>query len=409
MRFLENVRQKLSSEEEELEIEWDEANDLFQKRRQEELDSARQEANQLISETEEIMENLEKNLEEIRDYKDRDDLELVEDVAESFYRSRKNLVRELDTSEDISSHLQELREFMAEFNDVSAKQGAVLKRIEQDSGQLSSSLDKLLDHKERIEGFIEDQHETVENFRNVSGLSEKIQELEEEREKLGDRSTDSEIEEVKSDISNLEDEIEQLKQSSDWKKKQDLEERVDDLEQKKKDLKKDISGNISQLERGLKKLIYSIENDGTEFKNNFKKLKRLKDRNFRNIEDPAPELEEAENIIESEDLLGQRQLEGFRSSASSLSNLDERVQEIDETEEELENTREQLSNLQIRDEIKDLEGRKEDKENELEKLEKRKKQERERAENIQEEISELKEELEKTLDRALDASIELKD
>ena len=49
-----------------------------------------------MNETQSHVEKLDSDLEELKDYSDAEDLNIVEDVAKNFYRTRKNLVQQFD-------------------------------------------------------------------------------------------------------------------------------------------------------------------------------------------------------------------------------------------------------------------------------------------------------------------------
>lgn len=408
MKVLDKIREKFSPKEEELEIYWNEAEEVFRERKEGQIETAKDGAEELMERTEKLVQQLEDDMEEIKDYKDRDDLDVVEDVAESFYQSRKNLVDEFSSSENIKEHHEDLKDFLNKFNDVSRKQGAVLQRIEKDSGRLSSTLDRILDHQEEIERFLDNKHSSVKNLERVSQISGRIQDLNQEIGELKKDLSSNEIEPLKSDISNLDDELEQLRQSSEWRKKEDLEGELEDLKQEKKELENGISNEVSQLERGLKKLIYNVENEGTEFENDLGKLKNLRDEDFEEVENPSSELSEAVEVLKGEELLSDRQFEKFQKSAEALSDFDKRMLEIEDYAENIEDVQKELSDLQIGDEIDSLEQRKERLNSDLEEKKNKREDKKNQLEKLHRRADRTYEELEKALNEYLNADIDIR-
>ncbi|MFB6114657.1 MAG: hypothetical protein ABEK04_00045 [Candidatus Nanohalobium sp.] len=365
MGFIRDLKRKITAEDQEIQTSWRNADEAFREEKSGELKEAREEAENFKERTGEIVERIEEGLEAFNDYDDINDIQIVEDVAQNFYRSRKRLIENFDPSEDIEEHLEDLEEFLAEFNDVSRKEGEVMKHIRKDAPQLSDSLDELMSHKEDIQDFIDTRYQVVvqlemveEHMGELEGLEEDLEEAEEELEGKDTRS-------IREDIEDLEEKLDSLEETDRWKKLKTLEREEKELEQKKKNKRKEIKSSISEMDRGLKKLIYAIENEGLTFEGDKEKLEKLKDREFDELDEISEELEEALDKIEDEGLVGDRQLEKFRTGVEDLQGFKDLKASIEELEKELADVRESIEEKDVEEEKEELEQSKKQLEKDL--------------------------------------------
>jgi chromosome segregation ATPase len=407
--IIEKAKSFFSSDDRELKVRLEEAAEKFREERISEIDSDREEAEELMEQTEEILERVKDDLEEIKDYEDNDDIEAVEDVAENFYQSRKRLIEGFELPKDIREHWEEFEDFLEDFNDVSRKEGAVMKRVQKGSGRLSDSIVELMDHKERLEEFVEEDYRSVRQLETIEEMQQNIQELEEELEELREEFESVDADEMDDRIEELEENIEEFQQSEEWQKKENLEEELELLEEKRDEREAELRRKISKLERGLKKLIYSIENDGQEFEGDFVTLKAFFNDNYRKVDSPFPELEEASEILEEEDMLDERQLEKFQEAVQDLKNFQSDVEEIEEFEEDIEKVEEKLDEIDLEDKRKRLEKERKSVQEKLENKQQRMEDLRDRIEEKEWEIENSRKELEKMMNQYLEPEIKLED
>lgn len=85
MKLKEKISDFLSSEREELTIQITELPEVFRERKKTEIEEALETEDQMKERSEEIIDQLGESLVEIKDFKDDEDLKVVEDVAQSFY------------------------------------------------------------------------------------------------------------------------------------------------------------------------------------------------------------------------------------------------------------------------------------------------------------------------------------
>ena len=409
MGFKQKINSLFSSEEKDVKAELDEAEKVFHSRKKKEIENARVRAKKLVSETDNLMEDLEESLEELTEYEDAADIQAVEDVAENFYNSRKRLVENFEASNEIEEHFEALDSFVEDFNDVSRKEGVVMKRVEQSSGVLSENISDVVEHRDAMSELLEQDFRPVNELEQVEKAVEKIRDFEEERDEVQSQLEDekADIEELKHYISDKKDELDEVRSTEAWKHKEDIEEKLNYLKSKKDDVERELSRNTSNIERGLKKLLYSIENSGTEFEGDKDKLEKLKNGSFSNIEDPLPELEEASKLIEDEDLLDDRQLEKFRGAVEEFKSFEEDVRELEEYRNEIENKKDEFEELEVIDTEDELRRN-------VEKLKRELEEEEDAVESLENKLETLKQDrdeevlrLEKFMEKTLGVDVSL--
>lgn len=409
MGLKEKITSVFSSEKEELEVDYTEAPEEFRQRKSSELENARERKHNLVEKSHDLAERIEDSLEEVKDYKDVDGLKAVEDVAESFYTSRKRLLEDLEFSKDLENHLADLEEFLQDFNDVSRKEGVVMKRVEKKSGRLSRVLQQAVEHRDEIEEFVENGYS---NVLKLQELEQEVEEIRESGKKIGELEEKLEnpsIEEREEKINELKEKISELRESEEWQERKRLESKKEKLEEEKDQKISDIKREISKLDRGLKKAIYAVENEDTGFSGDLGKLKSLQDGKFRGNTDVTDELEQIFKVIEENSLLGKRQRKKFSSAVDNLSDLEKQVQEIDVLEEEIGEVREKLRETEVEEELESLNRELESARKDLEEREDEIEEVREELENLKESRQEKISGLERSLGRKLNADVTLEE
>lgn len=398
-----------SSEKEQLEFSYREAPEKFRERKTSELEKAENRKNELVDRSRELSKEIEESLDEIKGYRDSEDLDVVEDVAENFYQSRKRLLEDLNLSDDIEKHLEDLQDFLEDFNDVTRKEGAVMKRVEKNSENLSRALQKTVEHRDKVENFLEKDYKHVKKLDEVKQEVNEIEEKESSIKELEKELEETDTVEIEERVEDLEKKIEDLKNSEEWKEKNSLKSKKQKLQEEKDEKISRINTDISKLERGLKKTIYAVENSEPGFEGDLSKLKGLKDHSFRENTSVTEELREAEKIVEKEDLLGERQLEKFSSTVKEFSDLDSRVQKISVLEEEISEVEEKLSEFELDSRLEKLEKKLTSARKDLERKKDEINSTREDIENMKDVKQESLENLEKALSHELNAEVELKE
>lgn len=365
MGFLDGIKERFRTETRDLDISWQNSVQIFKDEKETEIKDARQRTQKMTEETRNIIEKVEQGMEAFDNYDDSEDIQLVEDVAQNFYRSRKRMIENFNPSEDIEEHLEDLEDFIEEFNDVSRKEGEVMKHVRKDAPQLSDSLDELLDHKENLQNFIDTDYQILVQLEMIKDYKEEIEEIRKELEKAEENLKDKDTRSIKEDIKEMEGKIDEMEESSRWKELKTLEREEEELIEQKERKHKKLKSSISEMDRGLKKLIYNIENEGLEFEGNKERLKKLKDKEIEKITDPQQEVQEALEKIKKKKLVNDRQLEKFKSGTRELENFSDYREEIKELEKELEDIRTEIDSMDIEDEREKIRDKKEQLEKDL--------------------------------------------
>ena len=108
------ILDKITPEKEELSISWEQADKVYRDRKASELENIDKREDKLSKKTEELIETLGDSLEAFDNYDDSKDLQIVEDVAQNLYRTRKRMVQNFKTSKDIEQQAQDLEDFLEE-------------------------------------------------------------------------------------------------------------------------------------------------------------------------------------------------------------------------------------------------------------------------------------------------------
>ena len=387
-------------------LQRDEVISFYRNERQEEIRRANDKAERLVSETESLVDDLEDSIQELKDFQHEKDIQAVEDVADNFYNSRKRMIRRFEPSENIEEHVEQFGDFMDEFNDVSEKEGQVLKFIESQSGDLPRKIDQLVSHREKLERFLEEDYSVVSRMEKLEERIDRIREKEEALEKTESKIDDSKLERLEEEKEDIEQRIESVTSSDEWSKKLEMEKKVDQLDGDVEKINSQLSKQVSKIERPVKKMIYSVENEDLEFEGDVSKLRMLMDRKFRELESLDEALEETERLLQEEGIADSTKIEKFREASEKLSNVKTRNETIREKKDRIEQLEKSLDGMQIvekRDDLRrNLKSLEEEIESEREKIEQRK----ERKKEIEEENEDIENEIESDLDSAFSFDIE---
>lgn len=347
-------------------ISWRDAEEFFREEKASELEQAREEGKSYRKRTGELVKQLGEGIEAFNDYDDSQDLQIVEDVAQNFYRSRKRMIENFEASEDMEEHLEDLQAFLDDFNDVTRKEGEVMKYVKDDSKELSTALEEIIQHREDMEHFVETDYQAVIQLEEVREFLDEIEELEEDLEEAEEGLEGKDTRDISQDIEEIEEKLDEIEETEEWKHKKSLEREKKELNEKKRRKRKEIKSKISEMDRGLTKILYSIENEGLEFEGRKKVLERLENREIDSVEDPGPELEEAIEKVEEKDILEGKDLEKFRKGIEGLEDFSEMKEEVSDLESEIEDVKRGLDDTDIGEEKEELREKKRKLERDLE-------------------------------------------
>lgn len=415
MNILQKLQQIFSSNEteepgEELVLKPKEAVEMVEKTSEEKLQKIEDREQHLISETDRLLDGLRDNLGKVDEYEDIDGIKAAEDIAESFYNSRKIMIENFNPEENSESYQEELQKFLEEFNDVDRKEKALMDRMKSDVAGIAQNvqnLDEALADLDEFNNNALNYRKDVEKLRNQYSQLEELQNKKEDAEEKLEK-TEDELEQLADEVNEVEENIQDLEQGEEWQKREELEKEIEQLNSDRKQIEKRLSSAVSNLDRGLKKLIYQIENRGLEFDGSKANLVNLRDENFTELERMNNDLKLAEKKIEKEEILTGRQLDDFKAQVSEELSFVSEAKDITELNQEIQGLREEIDNFEVVEKKSGLEHRIEELENERNKLKDQLEAYRRSKEDSYEKIEGKKEEIGRQAQKLLQKKVKIK-
>lgn len=415
MNILQKLQQIFSSNEteepgEELVLKPKEAVEMVEKTSEEKLQKIEDREQHLISETDRLLDGLRDNLGKVDEYEDIDGIKAAEDIAESFYNSRKIMIENFNPEENSESYQEELQKFLEEFNDVDRKEKALMDRMKSDVAGIAQNvqnLDEALADLDEFNNNALNYRKDVEKLRNQYSQLEELQNKKEDAEEKLEK-TEDELEQLADEVNEVEETIQDLEQGEEWKKREELEKEIEQLNSDRKQIEKRLSSAVSNLDRGLKKLIYQIENRGLEFDGSKANLVNLRDENFTELERMNDDLKLAEKKIEKEEILTGRQLDDFKDQVSEEISFVSEAKDMTELNQEIQGLREEIDNFEVVEKKSGLEERIEKLENKRDKLKDQLEAYRRSKEDSYEKIEGKKEEIGRQAQKLLQKKVKIK-
>ncbi len=392
------LKKMFEEEKRELSTSWKGAPGLVKELNEDGLEDANDRAEQLLGKSDKLLDDLQSSLEEVKGYEDRQGIEAVEDVADNFYSSRKRLLKEYSFSEEPIQHREDLEDFIEEFEDVSRKEEAVMKRIKNEANSLFEAIKNIHDHIDQLDRFIDEEYAIVTSVKKLENQVEELEEISSKQEKLKEKIGEKDIEKTREDVSGLENQIDQLKQSEEWRKKERLETDLEDLRDEKNGIKSELEHELSKIERPVKKIVYNIESGDLKYNASLDKLKHVRDQDIADLD--SINLSEVTEIAREEDFIDESQVDKLIEASENFEDFKDRKQKIAEIDEEIQSKKSVLDTLEVEDErmklVNKLSSRKEDlreikvdKENLQDKLKDLKQHKNDLIEDIEDQANEL--------------------
>jgi chromosome segregation ATPase len=317
------------------------------------------------------------------------------------------MVERFDVGEDLDEHTENFADFVEEVNDVSRKEGEVLKFIEKQSGSLPSVIQKLVDHNEKLENFMENSYSAV---RAEAQLKEDLEEIRERKQELADLRDEMERSDKEDLIvkkEELEQKIDEVENSQEWIKKNEKEKRIKKLEEEKEEIMSELSRQVSAVERPVKKLLYSVENKDLEFKADQKKLEKMLDRKFHEIEGLEKVLDEAEQKMEENEIADRNKRKKFLKAKTELSDLEQKKYAVDQKDKEIKEIQSELDEMTVTGKKEDLEKEAEELRKKIEEKEAEMEEKKREVDRLSGEIEDLENQVEELLNENLEIEVEL--
>ncbi|MCJ7479268.1 MAG: hypothetical protein MUP63_03780 [Candidatus Nanohaloarchaeota archaeon QJJ-7] len=403
--MLDRFRQMFSQEE--IEVHPGEAVGFFQERKDGELEDAREEAEKLRSDSLDSLEDLSKELQILREYDH--ELETVEAVTSNIARERERMLEGFEPPEDISDFYTELEDLVESLREMSRKEEAVVKEAGEAAGQVFRKVKGVEKQLERIGDYLDSDYRVLEQHSRLEELSKRREELLDQKSDLEEELREVDVKAARSELGEVKEQIQELESDPRQEEVRELQKEIDELEDEKKELRNGILSEASRMERGLKKLLYAVENHDLEMDERGREvLGSVKEGDVfqEPVEEVKSAVETAEELVEDAGL-GDRQVRKFREAADELKDLDDVLQEIEGIESEIEEREEELGSYDLEEEMAELEREKSRIQKKVEKRSEERKDLKDDLDEVKGEIDRTVEDVEEILDEAVGADVEL--
>ncbi len=387
------LRDLLGFSKDPLELEISEAAETFREHKDRDMESANQKAEDIRSDVIQEVEDLEESLEELGEFEDEKDRQVINDVVDNIVSDRLEMIEELEFSEDPEELYSELNQFITDFQSLKQKEAAVLEEAYLQK-KISRTIGGLESQTERLGEFLDSEYSIVTNYEELENLLDKREDLLDEVDSLEEEIEQLEVEKLETEIDEIEEELSELKNSSDWDDYEFLQDEVQQKKSEKKQIKSDINTSLNKMERGLKKLIYQAQN-GDLSVGKVSVLEKLRDKKTNHILDhPDKTVEAVKDAKESlpDDLLNDRQQKKFLESINEVEDLPQKSDRIENLESEVKELEQQIEDHSVLKQKSKLESEKKS-------LDKKLSEERDEKYNLEKKVNETRSEVEETEER----------
>lgn len=393
-----------------VEIEIEEASDFFREEMQTEIKRAQNKFEEIQSEAQNSLEELDGVLEEMEDHSDYNDRKVVEDVMSNLAFRRRKMIERLELADEPRELQEQLEDFVDDFQDMSQKQDVVIEEaVLPDSFQ--SSLKSLENCRSRLENFLENDYKAVESQERLENLVSDYERATEEIDNLEEKKENFEIGNIAEQIEEAESELEELKNSKSWNEYQELIQEIEELKSNKQELDQELGKAVQKMERGLKKLVYEIKNGDVNLETGLEILEDIRDGKKDAIMKRESERVEyaVKEAVETmpEDLLSDTQQNKFEKAASTLENISEYKEDIESIEKEIEELRQEKQNHEALEQEKELEKRIDGLERKKDRQESEKEDTEDQIDRKHSNIQEIEKEIQEILESSFNREVKL--
>lgn len=390
------LRDLLGLSKEPIELDLSEAAEKLKQHKASKIGTARKKAEGIRSDVIGEFEDLEEGLEELEDFEDSKDRQVINDVVDNIVSDRQEMMNEFEFSEDPEDLYSDLNRFVNEFKGLTQKEAAVLEEAYLQK-QISRTIGGLESQRDRLEDFLDSKYTVVSNYRKLKELVERRENLLDQINDLSDEIDQLDIQNIKSEIEGVNVKLSELEKSDEWQKYEFLQDEVEQKRSDKKEIKSDLNTSLNKMERGLKKLIYQAENGDTSIKH-VDVLEKLRDKDtgylLEHPEKTVKALREAEESL-PEDLLNDKQQQKFMESISEVKELPDIIDKLESVKSEMKDLRQQVKDHSAPEKRKELTTQRRQLEKELE-------NEKKELQSLEDRLEERESELEKKENRIVE-------
>lgn len=402
MKFL----KKIFSSKEPIEVKVENADEVFKEHRSKDIKEARQKAAGFQEEVRKKVQGLEAVLNDISGFSDEKGRKAVDDIAENLVEDRKETIQNFSPKKDPEENLRGIREFMRDFQDLKRKEAAVLE-ITSKEKEIGRYMKQLQDLSEEIEQFLDEEYYVIKDHKRIKENLKQLGKIEDEIEDLEEQSEELDIEELEISLRKKRDEIEKFEEGEEITAYRNLETRLENREAEKEDLIEGIETSTSKMKRGLKKLIYQMENSDLEL-NYAPVLKSIRNQDTEEILDLPERVEEALPQLKEKGDISDTQRKKLLQGSSDLKNLSETKEELRALKDEIQDIRSEIEKHSAPEKLEELEKEAKKLEKELENEKNKRKSLKSDMEGLENRKDDLRREIKDVFESNFDREVNFK-
>ncbi len=317
-------------------VELDAADETFYRERRDEIAAARDRADGLRSDCRDALDDLEAVLAELEEFEDPKDRKRFNDVMENIVSDRQRMLDQLDVPRAPADLYNELDTFIAEFREMSRKESAILEHTDGTAAPMFRALDRVEEQNEQVGEFLDGHYNVMDRYDQLQEHVTRREQLQEQYNQLQDEMDDIDVDTLRERQEQVADALEELQDSDLWDAYQSLQMELDAVRSEQRQVRQTMTSAMGQMERGLKKLLYTADNGNITLDVNMDILEAIRDRDHETVLQADPQQVE-DAVIAARDalpdnLLDRRQQDKFADGADTLASFSDLHDRHDELE-----------------------------------------------------------------------------
>ncbi len=338
------------------------------------------------------------------------DIQTVTDVTTNVARERRRAIESFDPPEDIAAFHDALSGMVDDWGQVTQKEQMVLDRAGDAVGDVFSRIADVEERVDTIATFLDTGYEVLARQDRLESLQDRYTELSERRAELSDEIDAIDLGDLREKSEAVQRELDDLADDPRHDEMAALREDIADLEAERDALASRVSGAASDMDRGLKKLLYAARNGDVSLPGpHLDPLQAVRDGRLLGADAPAPDdladaLAAARDRVDQVDL-SDRQVRKFESAADTLQDLGTIRTDIQELEQQIQEKRDDLDGFSLAAERDELEREQQRIESRIQDRAATRKRLREEKREVAAEIDGVVDEMAEVLDGAVRASV----
>ncbi len=326
------------------------------------LTTAEQQANTLRDTISDAVTDVADALHDLKSY-DHDNTR-VDDVTTNVAEDRLRILNNFDTSQDPEQLYDAVDSLIEELRAVSRKEQAVLDHVSGPVKEVFRQADALEERKDELGQFLDNEYSVLQARQELDDRMEQWTQLRQDHDQVQQKLDSIDTDAPRSRIKECDAELDALAEDPEQQQKEELEQEIRELQNERKQLRQDIAGAASDMQRGLKKLLYAARNGDVSLSaDHLQVLETVRDgRVSQEFTTPAADVADAVtaavDVVQQVDL-GDRQQRKFRNGAEQLQELADIRSRMEKLQARIATKQEELDELTIEERRSKLERKRE--------------------------------------------------